>query len=239
MTAGLAPPRRIRSYVRRERPLKAAAVAAYERLWPRFGLALPSWAELGRGERVVLDIGFGDGEALLSMAASDPERNYVGVEMYRTGIVKLMRSLEEQNLTNVRLIEGDAQTLVTAIGDGQLEAVLIFFPDPWPKARHHKRRLVREAFLWEVARILKPGGIFHFASDWAPYAEEVEGLLSRHPAFAHKDDGRAGRPLTRFERRGHRMGHEAHDLRFQRRSIEKANGIEANPVPVLPTVLKV
>lgn len=239
MTTELAQPRRVRSYVRRERPLKAAAVAAYERLWPRFGLAEPAWAELGEGRRIVLDIGFGDGEALLTMAASDPGRDYIGIEMYRTGIVKVMRALESQGLTNVRLIEGDAQAIIAAIGNARIEAVLIFFPDPWPKARHHKRRLVRGAFLGEIARVLKPGGVLHFASDWAPYAEEVASLVSHHPAFVLKDEGRAGRPVTKFERRGHQVGQDAHDLRFQRRSIQDANRVETDAVSSLATVLKV
>ena len=238
MTAELARSRRIRSYVRRERPLKVAAVATYERLWPRFGLAEPALAQLGQGQQVLLDIGFGDGEALLTMAEADPGREYVGVEMYRTGIVRVMRALEERGLTNVRLVEGDAQTIVAKVGDARLEAVLMFFPDPWPKARHHKRRLARGAFLDEVARILKPGGLFHFASDWAPYAEEVAGLVAHHPAFVLRDETRAGRPVTKFERRGRQVGQDARDLRFERRLVEDMDRVEPDPVLVMLAVRK-
>lgn len=238
MTAELAPRRRIRSYVRRERPLKAAAAAAYDRLWPRFGLPETAWYGLGRNDDVVIDIGFGDGEALLSMATADPARRYVGVEMYRTGIVKVMRALEERGLNNVGLIEGDAETVVARIGDARIDAVLIFFPDPWPKARHHKRRLVRGAFLNEVARILRPGGLLHFATDWAPYADEVASLVGQHPDFGERGEGRADRPVTRFERRGQKLGHDARDLRFRRRSVEDADRIKTDPVSPAPTILK-
>lgn len=238
MTSGPGAPRRIRSFVRRERPLKATAAAAFERLWPRFGLPEAAWAGLGRDSEVVLDVGFGDGEALLTMAAADPGRLYVGVEMYRTGIVQVMRALEERGPSNVRLIEGDAQAVVAGIEDARIDAVLIFFPDPWPKARHHKRRLVRGAFLEEVARILRPGGLLHFATDWAPYAEEVAGLVGHHPAFRDRGEGRADRPVTKFERRGRALGQDARDLRFQRRSVAKTYGVETDPMPPVLRILK-
>ena len=238
MTVELAPRRRVRSFVRRERPLKAGAIAAYDRLWPRFGLSEATWADLGRDQEVVLDIGFGDGEALLTMAKADPRRHYVGVEMYRTGIVKVMRALEEQSVSNVGLIEGDAQAVVAGIADARIDMVLIFYPDPWPKARHHKRRLVRSPFLAEVARILRPGGLLHFATDWAPYAEEVASLVGQHPDFRENSEGRGDRPVTRFERRGQKLGHDARDLRFQRRSVEQTYGVETGLVSAVPPVLK-
>ena len=210
-----APPRRIRSYVRRERPLKAGAIATLERLWPRFGIEPLLWPGLGQGGRaLVLDIGFGDGEALLTMAEGDPLRDYVGVEMYRTGLIKVLRGIEEQKLINVRLIQADAKGVIALVGDGRLDVVHVFFPDPWPKSRHHKRRLVCLEFLDEIARILRPGGLFHMATDWAPYAEEVILMFADHTAFLRAPEGRGGRPMTKFERRGQRLGHASHDLRF-------------------------
>jgi len=209
-----APPRRIRSYVRRERPLTAGAKASHEELWPRFGVEPHLWSDLKKGARgLVLDIGFGDGEALLTMAEADPERDYVGVEMYRTGIVKALRGIADRGLSNVRLIQADAKSVVTSVGDGHLDAVLVFFPDPWPKTRHHKRRLVRAEFLGEIARVLRMGGLFHMATDWQPYADEVAVAVDAHPAFLRKE-GSGGRPVTKFERRGQRLGHSSHDLRF-------------------------
>ncbi|MHB8253977.1 MAG: tRNA (guanosine(46)-N7)-methyltransferase TrmB [Acidiferrobacter sp.] len=208
--------------MRRERPLKATAVATYEQLWPRFGLAPEAWAELGRcGRPVVLDIGFGDGEALLTMAAADPKRDYVGIEMYRTGIVKTLRGIEDRALTNVRLVQADALGVVGGLGDGSLDAIHIFFPDPWPKARHHKRRLVRSEFLEEVARTLRPGGLLHMATDWESYADEVVASIAAQSAFLPTETGRGERPITKFERRGLREGRAAHDLRFIRGSANQ------------------
>jgi len=149
------------------------------------------------------------------MAEADPARDYVGIEMYRTGIVKVLRAIEAGGLTNVRLIQADAKNVLASIGDGCLDAVLIFFPDPWPKARHHKRRLVSAAFLGEIARVLRGGGLFHMATDWENYADEVALIIGAHPDFVHIDgEGRGARPMTKFERRGHRLGHASYDLRF-------------------------
>lgn len=210
-----APPRRVRSYVRRERPLKAQALATLERLWPSWGLEEPLWAGLGAHDRpLVLDIGFGDGEALLAMAKADPGRDYVGIEMYRTGVIKVLREIEEHKLTNIRLIQADAKNVIASVTDGKIDAVHLFFPDPWPKVRHHKRRLVQAGFLAEVLRILHPGGLFHMATDWAHYADEVLSLIATVPSLQRLEDGRGTRPLTKFERRGERLGHVSADLRF-------------------------
>ncbi len=212
------PAREIRSYARRERPLGDAAKAARERLWGRLAIADHEWHRLGEGSReVVLDIGFGDGESLLTLAAGDSARDYVGVEVYRAGLVKVLRGIEQAGLANVRVIEADVQVLLRQIPDGRIGAVQVFFPDPWPKTRHHKRRLVQSPFLREVARILRPGGVLHMATDWAPYADAMLEAASSVPALTLGEEGRGARPWTRFERRGLRLGQAARDLRFTKR----------------------
>ncbi len=213
----LAGRREVRSFTRRERPLGPAARAVHERLWEHLSLPEAQWARLGEGSRdVVLDIGFGDGESLLTMAAGDPGRDYVGVEVYRTGVIKVMRGIEERGLANVRLIEADAHELLGKIGDGRIAAIQTFFPDPWPKTRHHKRRLVQERFLKEVVRVLRAGGLFHMATDWAPYAQAALDAVKAFPVLALEAEERGARPCTRFERRGLRLGHEVRDLRFRK-----------------------
>ncbi|MHB1512127.1 MAG: tRNA (guanosine(46)-N7)-methyltransferase TrmB [Acidiferrobacter sp.] len=213
----LAGRREVRSFTRRERPLGQAALATHERLGERLSLPEAQWAHLGEGPRdVVLDIGFGDGESLLTMAAGDPGRDYVGIEVYRTGIIKVMRGVEAQGLANVRLIEADVHEFLGKIGDRCIAAIQVFFPDPWPKTRHHKRRLVQERFLKEVVRVLRTGGLFHMATDWAPYAEAALDAVRAFPSLAPEDEERGARPCTRFERRGLRLGHEVRDLRFRK-----------------------
>jgi tRNA (guanine-N7-)-methyltransferase len=209
--------REIRSYARRERPLGDAARATRERLWGQLAIADDEWHRLGEGCReVVLDIGFGDGESLLTLAAADASRDYIGVEVYRAGLVKVLRGIEQAGLANVRVIEADVHVLLRQIPDGRIAAVQVFFPDPWPKTRHHKRRLVQGPFLREVARILRPGGVLHMATDWAPYADAMLEAASSVPALALGEGGRGERPWTRFERRGLRLGQPARDLRFHR-----------------------
>ena len=212
-------PRIIRSYARRERPLTAAAQGVYERLWGQFGIAEGDWDKLGCAEReTVLDIGFGDGESLLNIAAEDRGRDYVGVEVYHTGIVKALRGIEEQGLTNVKLIEGDAQLVLGAVGAGRLAGLQVFFPDPWPKKRHHKRRLVQRPFLMEVVRVLKAGGTFHMATDWQAYADAVVESARSIPELELVAAERGGRPITRFERRGTRAGRAPFDIRYRKPS---------------------
>jgi len=210
-------PRRIRSYARRERTFTEGAKALWERRWPERGICETAWPTLGlSGKPTVLDIGFGDGEALLSAADADPERHYVGVEVYKNGIMKVLRALAERDIPNVKLIEGDAQLVLAVLPDASLDEVRVFFPDPWPKARHHKRRLVRAPFLNEVVRTLKPGGLFHMATDWAPYAEEVRLTMESLKGLEAVGEERGTRVSSKFERRGQRLGNEPTDLRFRK-----------------------
>jgi len=178
----------------------------------------------GREAPRVLEIGFGMGETTAQIAAADPETDFLGVEVYTAGCGALLRRIADHNLTNLRIIQHDAMEVVRdMIQASTLDRIQIFFPDPWPKARHHKRRLIRPDFVEELAIRLKPGGILHCATDWAPYADVMLEVLSASPALQTQSttpDGFAPRPayrpLTRFESRGLRLGHDVYDMVYQR-----------------------
>lgn len=172
----------------------------------------------------MLDIGFGDGEALAQLAVRHPERDYLGVEVYRPGVGRLLRQLAETETHNVRVACADGVELLTRnIPDAALAGVQLFFPDPWPKKRHHKRRMVQADWLDLVARKLGPGGFLHLATDWADYAEQMLALGSRATAFETTagfnrfSPDRGERPETKFERRGLSKGHAVWDLVLRRR----------------------
>ena len=217
--------RPIRSFVRREGRMTEAQRRALVELAPRYGVPASAPfdfpAIFGRVAPVVLEVGFGDGAALLALAAAHPECDYLGIEVHRPGIGGLLLRLDALALGNVRVCEGDAvQILANSVPDASLDAVHVFFPDPWPKARHHKRRLVQPAFVELVRSKLKPGGVLHLATDWEPYAHEMLSVLAAAPGLRNTADGFAprpdARPLTKFERRGERLGHRAYDLVFRR-----------------------
>lgn len=225
-----APRREIRSYVLREGRLTRAQERAFATLWPRFGVAwqpehrLDLAALFGNDRAVCLEIGFGNGETLAALAEREPERNFLGIEVHRPGIGHLLLELERRQLDNVRVIRGDAVAfLAQGLPSASLACVLLFFPDPWPKTRHHKRRILNEPFIAELARVIAPGGLFHAATDWEPYAEQMLATLSATAWLENlAGPGRyaprpAERPLTRFERRGQRLGHPVRDLLFRRR----------------------
>jgi len=222
------PLRKVRSFVRRPGRITSAQSKALARLMPRFGIPyreqpidLP--AIYGRDAPRVLEIGFGNGEALLGLAANHPAVDYLGIEVHEPGIGHLLLLLERAGLENVRIINRDAVDVLThMIPDTCLDAVNLFFPDPWPKKRHHKRRLVQPAFINELSRVLRPGGLFHFATDWDDYAihaGEVLATANGFTALAQDDlatDPLAHRPPTKFERRGQSLGHEARDLCYRK-----------------------
>ncbi len=222
------PPERmrpIRSFVLREGRLTEGQRRALDALWPRYGLdpdsRIDGAALFGREAPLWLEIGFGNGEALHHMAALHPEVDFLGIEVHRPGIGHLLRSLDEDGIDNVRVMRADAAEVVRErMPTGSLERVLVFFPDPWPKKRHHKRRLIQPAFADALARVLRPGGHLHLATDWADYAEHMRAVLDPHPGFVDTVGGRAGRPVyrppTRFEARGARKGHAVHDLIYRR-----------------------
>ena len=219
--------RPIRSFVRRSARMTRAQRAAIERNWSTFGLAAGGRLDLdgvfARRAPRVMEIGFGNGETIVSMARSHPERDYLGVDVYEPGIGRLLAAIAEVGLGNVRVIRGDAvDVLHTCIAPDSLDTVLLFFPDPWPKTRHHKRRLVQPEFVRLAATRLVPGGIFHLATDWQNYAEHMLVVLEADDSLVnmanrgHFFTAPTDRPVTKFERRGTRLGHAVWDLRFAR-----------------------
>ncbi len=220
--------RPIRSFVRREGRMTAAQRRALQELWPRFGLdsggvPLDLAACFGHVAPVILEIGFGNGESLLAMAAAQPQTNFIGVEVHRPGVGQLLMLLAERGIGNVRLVCDDAKEfLARQVPDASLHGLQLFFPDPWPKARHHKRRLVQPDFVQLVRRKLRVGGRLHMATDWQHYAEHMLAVMTQAPGY--RNEAGAGqyaarpghRPLTKFERRGQRLGHGVWDLVFSR-----------------------
>lgn len=202
---------------------------ALESLWPRFGIEygpepLDFQAVFGRSAPITLEIGFGNGDNLADLAQLHPERNYLGVEVHRPGVGRLLLHLQERQLSHVRAICHDAvEVLRSQVALHTLDEVLILFPDPWPKKRHHKRRLLQAPFVELVAARLRPGGVLRFATDWQPYADAALEVLSANPELRNlSSDGTfVPRPTernpTRFEKRGERLGHGVWDLAFQRR----------------------
>ncbi|MEO8466950.1 MAG: tRNA (guanosine(46)-N7)-methyltransferase TrmB [Gammaproteobacteria bacterium] len=219
--------RKVRSYVRRPGRATNAQRRALGDLWPRFGVdetvgPLDLRALFGRDAPRVLDVGFGDGEALVTTAVNYPAIDYLGVEVHEPGIGHLLLLLERAGATNVRVIRRDAaEVLPQLLPSGGFAAVNLFFPDPWPKNRHHKRRLVQPPFVAEMARILATDGLLHIATDWADYARHTLEVLAGEARFAPVgagdvcDNPLAFRPPTKFERRGRRLGHDVVDLHYR------------------------
>jgi tRNA (guanine-N7-)-methyltransferase len=221
--------RRIRSFQPRRSRVTTGQADALQRLWPAWGLdidghAIVDLAELfGNTNPVVLEIGFGMGEATARMAAEDPGTNILAVDVHTPGQGNLLNLADRDGLTNVRVANGDAIILLREmLAPDSLHGLRVYFPDPWPKKRHHKRRLIQPEFLTLAATRLKPGGLVHCATDWEPYAEQMLEVLTAHPDFDNtRPDGgyapRPGfRPLTRFEGQGLDKGHVVNDLLFRR-----------------------
>ena len=221
--------RPVRSYVLRGGRITDGQKKALDELWPRYGVpegdSPPDFGELfGNGRPVIVEIGFGNGEATWRMARSDPDHNFLGIEVHRAGIGHLLLALEEHGIDNVRVACADAvEFLRGRVGPASLDGVRIYFPDPWPKKRHHKRRLIQPAFVELLASRMKAGAVLHLATDWAPYAEHMLGALNAVPGFENLAAGGGAaprpewRPRTRFERRGERLGHRVFDLVLRRR----------------------
>lgn len=222
------PLRRIRSFVRREGRLTAGQQRALDELFPRFGIEASGTpidfaARYGREAPVIVEIGFGNGDTLAQIARNHPQNNYLGIEVHRPGVGHLLMRIEEYGLSNVRVMCADAvEVLQQQIADGSLAALYLFFPDPWHKKRHHKRRQVQPEWAQLVRRKLKIGGVLHMATDWQEYAEHMLSVLSSAEGFANQSprgdfiERPAYRPITKFEQRGARLGHGVWDLMFVR-----------------------
>lgn len=180
--------------------------------------------EFGRDADTIVEIGFGMGASLCAQAQAQPHNNYIGIEVHRAGIGSLVADLYDLKLTNVRVVPCDAvEVFQRCVLDDSLSGVQIFFPDPWPKLKHHKRRLIQSAFIRSLVQKIKPGGFLHCATDWQPYAEHIQDVLSAEPALRNQEaDGGFSarpetRPITKFEQRGTRLGHGVWDLMYIRR----------------------
>ena len=218
--------RTIRSYVLRQGRMSVAQRRAYEQLLGRYAIEfaqrpLDLGAAFGRSAPTVLEIGFGMGETTAAIAQAHPENNYLGIEVHSPGVGGLLKLIAERGLTNVRIVQHDAVAVVEhMIAPGTLAAVHIFFPDPWPKKRHHKRRLIRPPFVHVLASCLAPAGYVHLATDWEDYAQQMLDVLNQEPLLVNTVPDYAPRPdqrpLTKFEQRGRKLGHPVWDLVYRR-----------------------
>ena len=224
------PPRReIKSFVKRIGRITAGQKQALETQWPRYGLDYSGTprdlaATFGNTHPVVLEIGFGNGEALFAAAKADPARNYIGIEVHEPGVGRLLRDADAAGLVNLRVSKHDAvEVLRHEITPGSLAEVRLYFPDPWHKKRHYKRRIVQPDFVEMIASRLACDGLFHLATDWEPYAEHMFDVLDASPSFRNELGPRQSAPRpdwrieTHFQKRGERLGHGVWDLLYWRR----------------------
>ena len=216
--------RAIRTFHPRRGRMSARHADARSEFWPTYGLTvldgdrrpLDLTELFGRDAPRVLEIGFGMGDSTAAMAAADPGRDYLAIEVHTPGIGNLLALVGEFGLTNVRVAHGDAMELVHRLAPETLDAVHVFFPDPWPKARHHKRRLIQPGNVLLLRRLLRPGGVLHCATDWPDYAEAMAATLDDDPGLRRVADRAVARPVTKFERRGTEAGRPIADLIYRR-----------------------
>lgn len=218
--------RPVRSFVLRQGRMSPAQSRALTQAWPDYGIdyarhLIDFAATFGRRAEVVLEIGFGMGATTAEIAVAQPDRDFIGIEVHAPGVGALLARIAALELRNVRVIRHDAVDVVAhMIAHASLAAIHVFFPDPWPKKRHHKRRLLRQPFVHELALRLAPGGYLHVATDWEDYAREIVATLTTEALLRNTADGFAPRPptrpLTKFEARGHKLGHASFDAIFVR-----------------------
>lgn len=221
-----APRRAVRSYVLRAGRMGSGQTRALAEIGPRFvlpvtGAPLDAEQVFGRRAPLVVEIGFGMGQATAEIAAARPGDNFLGIEVHEPGVGALLQRIDERQLTNLRIVQNDAvAVLESMVAPGSLAGVHVYFPDPWPKKRHWKRRLIQPPFVALLASRLAPGGLLHCATDWQPYAQQMLEVLSAEPTLANTAAGYAPRPVwrpeTKFERRGLALGHGVWDLLFRR-----------------------
>ncbi|MFT4929614.1 MAG: tRNA (guanine-N7-)-methyltransferase [Phenylobacterium sp.] len=220
--------RKVKSFVLREGRLTTGQATAIEQNWPTMGLEYTKepiniGEVFGREAPTTLEIGFGMGKSLVEMAATAPESNFIGIEVHKPGVGACLMDAAEQSLTNLRVYQHDGvEILADSIGEQSIDCIQLFFPDPWHKTRHHKRRIVQPAFVESLRGNLKIGGVFHMATDWENYAEHMLEVMTSMPGFRNLSttadyvERPDSRPLTKFEQRGHRLGHGVWDLMFER-----------------------
>lgn len=233
----LPPLRTVRSYVLRSGRKTESQQRAYETLWPKYGLRAADGspaclAANGHAGEVVLEIGFGMGDSLADTAACNPQTLYIGIEVHKPGIGRLMNLAEERGITNLQIYAEDAlEVLEKCVPDQSLNKVQLFFPDPWPKTKHHKRRIVQPSFARLVQKKLRSGGVLHMATDWQNYAEQMLEVMSQAEGFTNlAGSGQFSprpsfRPATKFEQRGVKLGHGVWDLLFS--STGEGSGVGA------------
>lgn len=226
--------RSVRSYVRRSGRLTPSQQRALETLWPAYGIELcgeplvPA-ALFGRVAPVTVEIGFGNGDTLVELAAASPDTDFIGIEVHEPGVGHCLLRIRDLGINNLRLIVHDAiEVLRDHLAPDSIDRINLYFPDPWPKKRHHKRRIVQPAFLETCSRALRRGGALHIATDWQNYAEHIDDVLQASPYFRvderreHDGSEPLQRPVTKFEQRGMRRGHRIWDWRA---ISEKMTGI--------------
>lgn len=219
--------RPIKSFVTRPGRMGTGQIKALAELGPKFVLPykverLDTAATFGRSASLVLEIGFGMGAATADIAQTLPDHDFIGCEVHEPGVGALLKLIGERDIGNIRIVQHDAvEVLRDMIGEAALDGVHIFFPDPWHKKRHNKRRLIQAPFVANLVKHIKPGGYLHCATDWQPYAEQMLEVLSAEPALANTAPGYADkpayRPLTKFENRGIKLGHGVWDLVFRKK----------------------
>ncbi len=217
-----APHRAIRSFVRRASRVTNAQRRALSELWPKHAIdyaeqELDLYRLFGRRAPIVLEIGFGNGELLTRMAAANPEQNFIGVEVHEPGVGHCLLAIEAAQLSNVRLSRHDAiEVLRQQVPDAALSRINLFFADPWPKKRHHKRRIVQPDFIELLRQKIGVGGLFHVATDWDDYAEHIDATVLKNKGFTPVEETGPTRPETKFELRGKRLGHQIWEQRYRR-----------------------
>ncbi len=221
-------PQRIKSFIRRQGRLTPGQQHAIDTLWDRYCLNPDvnyDFSEVfGRTAPIIMEIGFGNGTSLVEMAEANPELDYIGLEVHTPGVGHILRLIQDKELNNIRLYNHDAvEVLENRIKDGTLTGLHLFFPDPWHKKKHHKRRIVRPDFVELLARKLRSGGYFHAATDWQHYAEDMLNVLSANSELTNTSETQDYcprpdyRPQTKFEQRGIRLGHGVWDIIFTRK----------------------